>query len=128
MQRIFGQFHRNTTRQMLGPPVAEGDVVLVHEDLQPRCQWKLACIERLIPGRDKVVRAAYLRLSNGSHLNRPLQKLYPLEVSESGGQIEINKKDASAHGTDMEKGLTRPLRKAASKALKKIKEQTALLD
>jgi len=55
-----------------------GDVVQIHDDT-PRSRWKLAVIEELITGNDGRTRAAKLRTSNGL-TNRPIVKLYPLEV------------------------------------------------
>ena len=56
-----------------------GDVVLVHDDV-PRARWKMAVVEQLIQGRDGYVRAANIRYSEGK-TNRPIAKLYPLELS-----------------------------------------------
>ena len=125
------EFHKFAAKKtsLSDSPIAVGDVVLVYvyEDLIPGCQWRLACVEKLIIGRDGVVRAAHLRLSNGNQLNRPLQKLFPLEVSANRGQRgNENDKVTSGKG-EPSKGLTKPLRVSAQEALKKIKEQTALL-
>jgi transposase InsO family protein len=56
-----------------------GDVVQIHSD-KKRLRWKLAVVESLIRGNDNCVRAVNLRTANGS-TNRPISKLYPLEVS-----------------------------------------------
>ena len=48
----------------------------------PRSSWKLAAIEDLITGGDGLVRAAHIRTSTG-YINRPVLKLYPLEVTAS---------------------------------------------
>ena len=56
-----------------------GDVVLVHENV-PRSNWKLAVVEKLIPGSDSHVRTVQVRTSNGS-IFRPISKLYPLELN-----------------------------------------------
>ena len=65
--------------------IAIGDVVVVHDEAQPRGFWKLAKVEDTIMGDDGNVRGAILRLpeKNGRQrrLQRPLQKLYPLEVN-----------------------------------------------
>ena len=45
-----------------------------------RGKWKLGIVENLIVGRDGTVRGAKLRVSTG-HLERPIQHLYPLELS-----------------------------------------------
>jgi len=57
-----------------------GDVVLVGSDDRKRLQWPLARIVELIPGRDGVVRRARVKTQNGILL-RPVQRLFPLEVS-----------------------------------------------
>ena len=59
-----------------------GDVVLVGADDQRRLHWPMAVISELIPGRDGAVRVARVRTQHGTLL-RPLQRLYPLEVSSS---------------------------------------------
>ncbi|XP_062590223.1 uncharacterized protein LOC134251820 [Saccostrea cucullata] len=58
-----------------------GDIVQIHEE-KPRIMWKLAVVEELIQGRDGFVRAATLRTKNGL-TNRPIVKLYPIEVNEN---------------------------------------------
>ncbi|XP_053403136.1 uncharacterized protein LOC123560655 [Mercenaria mercenaria] len=55
-----------------------GDVVQIHDE-SPRSQWKLAVVQELIYGNDGYTRAAKIRTSNGI-TNRPIVKLYPLEM------------------------------------------------
>jgi len=59
-----------------------GDVVLVGSDDKRRLQWPLARIIELIPGRDGIVRTVRVKTHHGMLL-RPIQRLYPLEVSSS---------------------------------------------
>jgi len=61
------------------PPVV-GDVVLVGSNDRKRFEWPLGRIIELYPGKDNQVRVAKVKTSNGV-LVRPLQRLYPLEVS-----------------------------------------------
>ena len=70
------EFH--TTTGTNGQSIETGDVVLAYDE-GPRSSWKLALIEDLIRGGDGLVRAAHIRTSTG-HTNRPVSKLYPLEV------------------------------------------------
>ena len=42
--------------------------------------WKLGKVEELIQGRDNVVRGARVRLAIRNFIDRPLQKLFPLEL------------------------------------------------
>ena len=56
-----------------------GDVVQIHDDT-PRSQWKLAVIEELARGEDGHIRSVTVRTASG-RTNRPIARLYPLEVS-----------------------------------------------
>ena len=71
------EFHKTTgTNEQ---KVKQGDVVLVHDD-GPRANWRLAVIENLVSGNDGLIRSADIRTSTG-RTNRPIARLYPLEVS-----------------------------------------------
>ena len=65
--------------------LATGDIVLIHDQDNPRGFLKLARVQGLITGRDGVVRGATLKVVSKSGLptilQRPLQLLYPLEIS-----------------------------------------------
>ena len=54
--------------------------MIIRSDEKNRAQWNLGVFDDLITGRDGVVRGAKLRFSK-SRLERPLQHLYPLELS-----------------------------------------------
>ena len=56
-----------------------GNVVQIHDD-KPRIQWKLDIVEELLTSNDGITRAVKLRTNNG-FTNRPVIKLYPLEVT-----------------------------------------------
>lgn len=58
-----------------------GDVVSLHDD-GPRVNWRLTVVTRLLVGGDGLTRAAEIRTSTGT-TNRPITKLYPLEVNSS---------------------------------------------
>ena len=63
-----------------------GDIVHIHDKL-PRVRWKIGKVDKLLPGKDGIVRAAELTLLDKSQrvmrTKRPIQKLYPLEVSRT---------------------------------------------
>ena len=59
--------------------VKSGDVVLIQDDT-PCMNWKLAVVERLNKGADGLTHSADIRTSTG-RTNRPIAKLYPLEVT-----------------------------------------------
>ena len=46
-------------------------------------QWRLAMIEELIKGLNGFIRAARIRTSSGK-TNRPIVKLFPLEITAAG--------------------------------------------
>ena len=60
--------------------------MLIHDD-KPCVDWRLAVIEELIPGGDGVIRAANICISTGK-TNRPITKLYPLEVNTNVDSTE----------------------------------------
>ena len=76
------EFHK--LKQQKPADVAKDDVVLIHEDNVKRGERKMGVIEELIAGKDGQVRGAKFRkLGRGKFeiLTRPLQKLYPLEIT-----------------------------------------------
>lgn len=77
--------HRTSRGRSEGSPITTGEIVLVHNEHQPRGFWKLAKVEETIAGKDGQVRGAVLRLptKNGraTSLRRLLQLLYPLEIN-----------------------------------------------
>ena len=84
------EFHNNHNR-VPTKTVSVGEVVLV-EDKLPRNRWKMAVVTELHEGRDGYVRGCKLRTltrntNKISYLNRPVNKLYPLEVLSSEGVV-----------------------------------------
>ena len=76
----FVRNRRETGRNL--QTISIGDVVQIHDD-GPRIGWKLAVVEDVVRGNDGLVRAAKLRTSTGVTINRPIVRLYPLEVTSS---------------------------------------------
>jgi hypothetical protein len=58
-----------------------GEVVLMGSDNTNNLSWPMARVLEAIPGTEGVVRVVRLKTASGEYL-RPVQKLYPLEVSE----------------------------------------------
>ena len=86
--KVFG-----TTKQQ----IQVGDMVIIHDDI-PRTNWKLAVVEKLITVSDGITRAAEIRTMNG-RTNRPITKLFPLEVNENDSSPEtqvVTPPDASS--------------------------------
>lgn len=128
--------------------ISVGDVVVVHDE-KPRGFWKLARVEEVIPGRDGQIQGTVVREisgGNASVLCRPLQKLYPLEVSTqtdgrrdvqdasdtlettSTGQCEDVAVDHPADEQPETIAANRPTRAAAVKARDQVKAWTVYED
>ena len=72
-----------------------GDVVLMEEDNVKRLQWKMGIVQNLISGKDGQVRGVELRTTSHGKphiLTRPIQKIYPLEVSNANVSDDNGKK------------------------------------
>ena len=69
--------------------LAVGDVVIIQSPERNRNCWPLGIVEQLIEGRDGVVQGARLR-AGPSHLERPIQHLYPLELSCDKENVQRN--------------------------------------
>ena len=78
--------------------VKQGDVVCVHEDLTPCQNWKVGIVQKLIPGGDGRVRAAFVRLVSGGkcvELRRPVERLYLIAVPKDNQEGEPDVKFVS---------------------------------
>ena len=110
--------------------VKKGDIVLVHDDI-PRTCWQLAVVEELIEGLDGFTRAARIRTKTGK-TNRPITKLYPLEVNMSN-ETTVTPHADSDNVSDVQvpedatSSCTRVTRNAAIKARERIKNRTNTL-
>ena len=106
-----------------------GDIVLIHDDI-PRINWRLAMIEELITGNDGLTRAAILRTASGQ-TNRPIARLYPLEVTAGTRSADAVAEDEEGKTTDgMEKRgesestlTTTPNKPRVRKSAKRAREQ-----
>ena len=119
--------HRNYNQRCSGDPVISvGDVVVVHDDSLPRSFWRLGLIEELFKGPNGVVRGALVRLApkdgRQSLLRRPIQRLYPLEISQAAREKNLTGDEATEPSrephvavseSDGETNRGRPKRKAA---------------
>lgn len=66
--------------------ISIGDVVLIGTDDKRRLHWLLGRVVELFPGKDGIVRLVRLKTPKG-YLLRPVQRLYPLEVTDKFLQI-----------------------------------------
>lgn len=104
-------------RRSHAPKISVGDVVIIHND-QPRAMWKLGIVEELLVGADGESRAAVLRVSGQKRLQRPVQRLYPIEMAvktpENLSESEPNTTTEQNHELNCEPPVRRQLRRAAA--------------
>ena len=90
----------------------------------------MAVVEQLIQGADGYTRAANIRYSGGT-TNRPIAKLYPLEVLSTNEVAETEKSTKTTATSDvLTDNSTReshPTRSSATKARQNIAEWSRML-
>ena len=72
-----------------------GDIVLVKDEKKSRLNWRKGKIQDFIYGNDKLVRGVKLlvfqkTINKTTSINRPLQYIVPLEVSNEKSDTVIN--------------------------------------
>ena len=112
------EFHRSTGTNKQS--IKKGEVVLVHDE-KPRSTWKLAVVESLIEGGDGLIRAANIRTSTG-RTNRPITKLYPLEVCANEAMPPTEDDTSEQAIMVPTPSQKRPRRAKALEAMQKIAE------
>ncbi|XP_071128314.1 uncharacterized protein [Mytilus edulis] len=78
------EFHRTSGRNE--QTIQIGDIVQVHNDTN-RIMWKLAVVQDLVRGKDGLIRSAVIKTDTGI-TNRPIVKLYPLEIRSTHDDSE----------------------------------------
>ena len=95
------EFHRNKAGEDLRV-IRVGDIVYLQEDKVQRQQWNMAKVEKLLPGKDGIVRAAVVRTLDKAKrpvpLKRAIRQLYPLEVTSD--VHELNQLDVKSEEED----------------------------
>ena len=116
--------HAGTAKATLsGETATIGKVVLIHDNT-PRSQWRLGVITELHPGKDGFVRAVTLKTGNGNMLSRPIERLYPIEVSTDCIETKLTGDETKLESEEERK--SRPSRVAGRKAKDKIKKHFEL--
>ena len=109
--------HNNKKDHSCNQKIQLGQVVLIHEDT-PRINWRLGLIVELLHSSDGIVRSVNVKTSSGV-LNRPITKLYPLEVTSENCVSETN---SSETNSELEHPRVEKLPRVASlKAREKIR-------
>ena len=100
-----------------------GDVVLIKDDL-PRGCWRFGKILSLVPSRDGHIRSAKVSLCSGRVIARPLNLLYPVEVSNNctNEQEKSDHQSLQSSSSKEPEIKQRPVRTAAKHAREKIKQ------
>lgn len=58
----------------------EGDIIMLDPDNLKRLDWPLARVTKVFPGKDGIIRIVKVKTAKGEFI-RPIQRLYPLEIS-----------------------------------------------
>ena len=112
------EYHRTSGHN--SQTISVGDIVLIHDD-GPRVNWRLAIVTKLLTGGDGLTRAAEIRTSTGT-TNRPIAKLYPLEVNDDTGTVNDEPGKTKENPTDTTLPVRRPIRQSAKRAVEQISE------
>lgn len=96
-----------------------GDVVLIKDKI-PRGCWRLGKVIKLISSSDGSVRSAKIQMPSGRVFGRPLNLLFPIEVSGSNDCSSEKRKSKNEYRQENQRLL--PPRKAAKEANEKIKQ------
>ena len=108
--------------------IAKGDIAPIQEENTKRNSWKLGIVEKLISGKDGQVRGAQVRKATTRGkpeiLNRPVQKLFPLETERKLDVEGKGGEESQAETEDLKDGkkkednprVERPRRVAAQNA------------
>ncbi|VDM98485.1 unnamed protein product, partial [Onchocerca ochengi] len=94
----------------------EEEIVLVNEPETPRSMWKLAKIKKINRSKDGEVRSAQIQMPNGKLLDRSINLLYPLEITN--GEEKDKKEEANL---DKEESRSQSL--AVEKPVKEDKQE-----
>eukprot|EP00794_Sanderia_malayensis_P006135 gene6135-biopygen5084 len=114
------EFHKMSNSETV--PVKKGDLVLLREDNVKRGQWKVAIVEEIIYGKDREPRGATVRKyekGKPSILNRPLQRLYPLEISCNDSGIMNGEKQSATQDGESNVGRENESRRQSSRVAAK---------
>ncbi|CAJ0607513.1 unnamed protein product [Cylicocyclus nassatus] len=88
-----------------------GDVVLLDEDSQlNRGHWPMAVITQLVLSKDGEIRSAILRTTSGREIQRPLNRIVPLEIRST-----IEHEDERQDSTPQKGGIVAKVKKALRK-------------
>jgi len=119
------EYHRFTGAN--NQTISVGDVVIDHND-GPRVNWRLAVVTRLLIGHDGFMHAAEIQTSTGC-TNRPISKLYPLEVHSDEYvnkappiPTRVTDDTLTVRHPERENRVDRPMRQSAKRSTEQMSE------
>ncbi|EYC40108.1 hypothetical protein Y032_0629g850 [Ancylostoma ceylanicum] len=91
-----------------------GEIVLIEQDLIPRGNWPYGKVVELISSADELVRSAKILMPNHRIIQRPLNKIFPLEIRS----VPENRKTNDVETIDKDLASTTSRRQLPSRAAK----------
>ena len=101
--------------------IAIGDIVLIKGDDKHRGKWNIDIVEKLYKGKDNAIRAVKLR-SRKKYIERPIQFLYPHELSCDTWKRQKTVHQCSKQPLNVNSNEFRPRRNAAGIAEVRIQD------
>ncbi|KAF8785326.1 hypothetical protein HNY73_010883 [Argiope bruennichi] len=87
-KEYLGQLVQRHRQHPQSSNIRIGDTALIGDDVKKRLQWPLSRVIELIPGKDGHVRTVRVKTQH-STLVRPIERIFPLEVSGSDVQKQL---------------------------------------
>ncbi|GFU45598.1 integrase catalytic domain-containing protein [Trichonephila clavipes] len=82
----LGQLRQQSIKNYKDKLLGGGEIVLLDDNSKKRAYWSLACVLKLIPGRDGHIRLALIKTEHSEFL-RPVQRLFRLELDNPVGKV-----------------------------------------
>ncbi|KFM71124.1 hypothetical protein X975_02399, partial [Stegodyphus mimosarum] len=98
-KEYLGELVRSPKSSSRRKTISPGEIVLVESKNPNRINWPLAQVIELFPGKDNIERVAKLRVANGEII-RPLQRIFPLELTSADNFIKMSQKTETAPETE----------------------------
>ena len=112
---------RQTARKGVNRPIHVGEMVIIQDTDLTMGFWRLGRVEELITGTDSKVRGASVKIHSPdnrfTHLQRPIQHLYPLEVPVSAQIPSQTKQSCNCSTEPTSDDITPPHNQAKSKRI-----------
>ena len=119
---LSGLRERHTLIKGKKPEIQVGDIMMIKGEEKNRGQWKIGIVDRLIAGKDEIVRGVRLRAGK-TYLERAVQQLYPLELSCDWNSKDSLKEESILKADDQLN--QRPKRNSSAIARLRIQDELA---